>query len=151
MDDDYNKHTKTPWATVDSDWTLNATTVSQTPSSNWSVAPLRYCSLARPQSRLPTCAKSASGIHPFDNTKLNRLQFVTCLCSDCSPHSQALYVKERLQNCKKWLLASSCLSVRTSAWNNSAPAGWTFRHRVSCILGQAFHYSQEKAFYIFNQ
>ena len=27
----------------------------------------------------------------------------------------------------------------------------TFRHRASCILGQAFHYSQENAFYIFNQ
>ena len=26
-----------------------------------------------------------------------------------------------------------------------------FRHRVSCILGQAFHYSPENAFYIFNQ
>jgi len=27
----------------------------------------------------------------------------------------------------------------------------TFRHRASCILGQAFHYSPEKAFYMFNQ
>ena len=27
----------------------------------------------------------------------------------------------------------------------------TFRHRASCILGQAFHYSLENAFYIFNQ
>ena len=26
-----------------------------------------------------------------------------------------------------------------------------FRHRASCILGQAFHYSPENAFYIFNQ
>ena len=26
----------------------------------------------------------------------------------------------------------------------------TFRHRASCILGQAFHYSPENAFYIFN-
>ena len=24
----------------------------------------------------------------------------------------------------------------------------TFRHRASCILGQAFHYSPENAFYI---
>ena len=28
---------------------------------------------------------------------------------------------------------------------------WTFRHRASCILRQAFHYSPENAFYIFNQ
>ena len=27
----------------------------------------------------------------------------------------------------------------------------TFRHRTSCILGQALHYSSENAFYIFNQ
>ena len=27
----------------------------------------------------------------------------------------------------------------------------TFRHRASCILGQAFRYSPEDAFYIFNQ
>ena len=27
----------------------------------------------------------------------------------------------------------------------------TFRHRASCTLGQAFHYSPENAFYIFNQ
>ena len=26
-----------------------------------------------------------------------------------------------------------------------------FRHSASCILGQAFHYSPENAFYIFNQ
>ena len=35
-----------------------------------------------------------------------------------------------LQNCEKRLLASSCLSVRSSvrpfAWNNSAPTGWIF-------------------------
>ena len=35
-----------------------------------------------------------------------------------------------------WLIASMVL---------------TFRHRASCILGQAFHYSPENAFYIFNQ
>ena len=27
----------------------------------------------------------------------------------------------------------------------------TFRHRASCLLGQAFRYSPENAFYIFNQ
>jgi len=27
----------------------------------------------------------------------------------------------------------------------------SFRHRESCILGQAFSYSSENAFYIFNQ
>ena len=32
----------------------------------------------------------------------------------------------RLQNCEKLLLASSCLSVHPSAWNNSAPTGPIF-------------------------
>ena len=31
------------------------------------------------------------------------------------------------------------------------PSSLTFRHRASCILRQAFHYSPENAFYIFNQ
>ena len=31
------------------------------------------------------------------------------------------------------------------------PGILTFRRRASCILGQAFHYSPEKAFYVFNQ
>ena len=33
----------------------------------------------------------------------------------------------------------------------SFPNNLTFRHRASCILGQAFHYSPKNAFYIFNQ
>ena len=32
-----------------------------------------------------------------------------------------------------------------------AAAKLTFRHHASCTLGQAFHYSTENAFYIFNQ
>ena len=31
------------------------------------------------------------------------------------------------------------------------PLTLIFRHRASCILGQAFHYAPENAFYIFNQ
>ena len=31
------------------------------------------------------------------------------------------------------------------------PRCLTFRHRASCILGQAFRYSPENAFYLFNQ
>ena len=42
-------------------------------------------------------------------------------------------------------------------WSNITPPDrtkcfhLTSRHRASCILGQAFHYSPENAFYIFNQ
>jgi len=33
------------------------------------------------------------------------------------------YFRARSQDCEKWLLASSCLSLQPSAWNNSAPTG----------------------------
>ena len=49
---------------------------------------------------------------------------------------------------QKWLLLlceSWKIKTRTSGY-------WlTSRHRASCILGQAFHYSPENAFYMFNQ
>ena len=38
-------------------------------------------------------------------------------------------------------------SIQTTLSNKDV----TFKHRASCILGQAFHYSPENAFYIFNQ
>jgi hypothetical protein len=34
---------------------------------------------------------------------------------------------------------------------NARSRGLSFRHRASCILGQALRYSPENAFYIFNQ
>jgi len=39
--------------------------------------------------------------------------------------------------------------LNCSDW--SAVVRLTIRHCASCILGQAFHYSPENAFYIFNQ
>jgi len=34
--------------------------------------------------------------------------------------------KVLVQNCEKRLLAASCLSIRPSVWNNSAPTGADF-------------------------
>ena len=44
-------------------------------------------------------------------------------------------------------------TLRTGLLNclNARSRDLTFRHRASCILGQAFRYSPENAFYIFNQ
>ena len=44
-------------------------------------------------------------------------------------------------------------TLRTGLLNclNARSRGLTFRHRASCIKGQAFRYSPESAFYIFNQ
>ena len=43
------------------------------------------------------------------------------------------------------------LFQRTYGHMNITVVSLTFRHRASCILGQAFHYSSENTFYIFNQ
>ena len=48
---------------------------------------------------------------------------------------------ENINTLRTWLL--NCLNARSR--------GLTFRHRASCIQGQAFCYSPENAFYIFNQ
>ena len=44
-------------------------------------------------------------------------------------------------------------TLRTGLLNclNARSRGLTFRQRASCIYGQAFRYSPENAFYIFNQ
>ena len=41
--------------------------------------------------------------------------------------------------------------IREKVWLENSLSWLTFRHRASCILGQAFHCSPENAFYIFNQ
>ena len=59
------------------------------------------------------------------------------------------YRKWRLQLCAHQHQTYRLLHVDTLyCWYTVHLA---FRHRASCILGQAFHYSPEKAFYIFNQ
>jgi hypothetical protein len=47
------------------------------------------------------------------------LNFIGIHLSQCISHFLA-----RSQNCEKRLLASACLSVCPSAWNNSAVTGW---------------------------
>ena len=44
-------------------------------------------------------------------------------------------------------------TLRTGLLNylNARSRGLTFRHRASCIEGQALRFSPENAFYIFNQ
>jgi len=43
--------------------------------------------------------------------------------------------------------------LEAAAWDalKAADVMLNFRHRAYCILGQAFHFSPENAFYIFNQ
>ena len=51
------------------------------------------------------------------------------------------------------LSLSFIVSQHEGVWQNGrlAPSVLTFRHRASSILGKAFRYSPENAFYIFNQ
>ena len=56
-----------------------------------------------------------------------------------------------------WVERTSVMYLKTGMYGSNLYEceNWrfilTFRHRASCILGQAFHYSPENAFYIFNQ
>ena len=62
----------------------------------------------------------------------------------------SLFLHFRRENC----FFFSNTNIITPKYNLAiCPWVWdlTFRHRASCILGQAFHYSPENAFYIFNQ
>jgi len=43
------------------------------------------------------------------------------------------------------------MEIRKGNERHLADCILNFRRRASCILGQAFHYSPENAFYIFNQ
>ena len=69
-----------------------------------------------------------------------------------------LYYQWNIHNCSK--LDSPCSTHNSHYCDTILHMDWrngfwefplTFRHRVSCILGQAFHYSPENAFYVFNQ
>jgi len=66
-----------------------------------------------------------------------------------------MYNKNRtVHNKCRVLLLVSCapISVRTFVLlRRTYPVGLTFRLRASSMLGQAFRYSPENAFYIFNQ
>ena len=54
--------------------------------------------------------------------------------------------------CKKRSLSNvSFIFCVGSCPHRSVYSSLTFRHRASCVLGQAFHYSPENAVYIFNQ
>ena len=69
-----------------------------------------------------------------------------------TPHCTAKHVKISLYICvQKTQFHPQLNMLRYVVWTCIIPIVLTFRHRVSCILGQAFHYSPENAFYIFNQ
>ena len=71
-----------------------------------------------------------------------------------SPYKSSRCTQERLH----YLLAVELLNVGEQSDREQICPQYVqrkrhlnFRHRASCILGQAFRYSPENAFYIFNQ
>jgi hypothetical protein len=66
--------------------------------------------------------------------------FLTRACFPCTVH----LIMQYIETVSEW----SCWRVFIETWPHSE---LNFRHRASSIQGQAFHYSPENAFYIFNQ
>ena len=105
------------------------------------------------------CSPSSGGIlYIYSNW------YVFCFSVDCLLARLYIYSippDDGLQICPKHVEVNWRNKLRiksASSWflshNHSSPfhfTSLTFRHRASCILGQAFHYSPENAFYIFNQ
>ena len=69
------------------------------------------------------CPAGYGGAH-CEQLQVDKVRFVSKTMEEEIPHTSGMFVR--------------CCTL-------------TFRHRVSCILGQAFHCSPENAFYIFNQ
>ena len=70
----------------------------------------------------------------------------------CYHHSRSLFHSSLAGSQKSKGLADQALRICSSAKNFLIMLHvLTFRHRASCILGKAFHYYPENAFYIFNQ
>ena len=65
----------------------------------------------------------------------------------------ALILQLNMWHCVSCGFCTVLNTLRTGLLNclNARSRGLTFRHRASCIQGQAFHYSPENTFYIFNQ
>ena len=72
-------------------------------------------------------------VSTYSNSKLIRI-----LMSGCLP------------TCNKWR-NSGFSQIMVFGSPTNIYSCLTLRHRASCLLGQAFHYSPENAFYIFNQ
>ena len=82
----------------------------------------------------------------------------TKLCNKCEVSVPVLFAvmksNTKLDNCMNGLiqrLRKIVINMRLQWRKVKMGSGLTFRHRAPCILGQAFHYFPENAFYIFNQ
>ena len=91
-------------------------------------------------------------------TKLTRPHCIKKNAYFSKPYYRTLRTPYELELALHHLILTHCSECATSERHPMPqldPRKWinwlTFRHRASCILGQAFHYSPENAFYIFNQ
>ena len=74
----------------------------------------------------------------FQSLPQERYSYQVCnIVYECDPSVVKLYDSDfwaLSQNCEKQLLALSCLSVRVSAWNISAPTGRIFVKFDYCVF-----------------
>ena len=72
----------------------------------------------------------------------------------CSPHTVftvCIYLRTNSDLCHLHHNLIGFIIRMKSVFCAVQTGSLTLRHRASCILGQAFHYSPENAFYIFHQ
>ena len=76
------------------------------------------------------------------------LRICTSYCSSTAKMVARMYLSGMLYaHCRPYFLSAVWYTTTKLVFL----VALNFRHRASCILGQAFHYCPENAFYIFNQ
>ena len=108
------------------------------------------------------CLQSVGQVNWVSATTEHIWRYVDCVRTACLADRILLRIL-MLLNFSKWptwhtvlLFYNTFITVlymfrATSCSSSGGQIVLTFRHRASCILGQAFRYSPENAFYIFNQ
>ena len=107
----------------------------------YSTVPVLHCSI-------PTAHFSNAKTDQIQRGEPNKCGLNPIYCT--LPHVSTLTL--RLQTEQLMVIAvTEVLKSLTLQFTHSFRITLTFRHRASCILGQAFRYSPENAFYLLNQ
>ena len=119
----------------------------------------RTSSFPPPPSSLPTATLLLSALVPCTRMQRNGRKLLYL-------YSTVYYIilscglwSFRYNSSPPWHQTTEVINMYLPQWNGfckkivkaGPKKSLTFRHRASCILGQAFHYSPQNAFYIFNQ
>ena len=90
--------------------------------------------------------------HKYYAEKCNATYFAFCVTWELLANMVFSYTNDGKSNGMDSVAVCINIFLRCrEKWPRCWRLGLTFRHRAFSILGQAFHYSPENAFYIFNQ